>query len=194
MLFQISGKDCTFGNIITQCVYLWNLSPEGVYALHLPSSRAVFANDSAIIPFLASCVSDKVIEPDCVDLVLDNFAELPCSDTQLNPLETDSARNAFDVQHYGSTGIKVPPVEEFPSRLKSCIKVADQWKAEIDQQAATLSPRAFYAEPGRKKKKAVCPEPTSMKPRQEASGLSEFDFNEAEILAGSHVPQDRQKT
>ena len=122
LLFQISGKDCTFGNLITQCVYLWNLSPEGVYALHLQGSRAVFANDSAIIPFLSSYAADRASDPDCVDLVLDNFAELPCSETQLNPLETDSARNAFDLQHFGSSGSKAPPIKEFPSRLKSGIK------------------------------------------------------------------------
>lgn len=52
--FWITSSASTFGTLITQSAYLWDLNPEDVYYLQAEGEEGIFLNDSPIFPYLAS--------------------------------------------------------------------------------------------------------------------------------------------
>ena len=67
MVYTVLGSDWTFGNLITQSAYLWDLNPSEIYYLSLKlnsndnSEVRVFPNDSKILPYL-KILSNKTSE------------------------------------------------------------------------------------------------------------------------------------
>lgn len=51
--FRITSSNSTFGTLITQSAYLWELNPENVFYLTF-ENEPIFLNDSPLFPFLAS--------------------------------------------------------------------------------------------------------------------------------------------
>lgn len=57
LVYLVTDQDSTFGNLITQSAYIWDLSASHIYFLSLQNrqnagSLKLFPNDSRVLPYL----------------------------------------------------------------------------------------------------------------------------------------------